>query len=157
MTYGYETEPLADSAVRLGAPDLPRPVIDMVQGYARSLPVTAGHVVETGQRTYRIYWVSGSSLVTLETGKVEQGAFGFVIQGRGSVRDLRSAAVDLEVIANDEARSQGWSVVRRVSVTLSDSAESLTFPDPGYRLDDQGRRESADAFLDALLIGVTAT
>ncbi len=98
MTYGYEIEPLAETATKLGV-SLKRPLIDLVHEYSDALPITAAHVVETGQRTCRFYWVSGSSLVVLETQEPEHEEVGFVIQASGNVRAIKSAALDIEIAA----------------------------------------------------------
>lgn len=67
MTYGYEVEPVTDTAARLGA-TVPKAVLEIVDDYARALPIEVAHVVYTGKESVRVYPVSGSSLVVIETG-----------------------------------------------------------------------------------------
>ncbi|WP_139331469.1 hypothetical protein [Mycobacterium sp. IS-1264] len=156
MTYGYETEPLADTASKLGV-TVPRPLLDVVHEYADGLPITAAHVVQTGTRTFRFYWVSGLSLVVLESQEVEKEDAGFVIRAAGQVRPIKSARLDLEVTAlQAPAPVQDWTLIRTLRLTFDGEAEPMTLPDPlSLPLDSEPKRDQVNSLLDAVLQAYT--
>jgi hypothetical protein len=68
MTYGYEIEPQADTAARLAVNvSIPKPLLLILTEYARALPIEAAHAVRTDNESILVYWVSGSSLVSIES------------------------------------------------------------------------------------------
>ncbi|MDO3298787.1 hypothetical protein P5V47_08785 [Mycobacteroides abscessus subsp. massiliense] len=148
MTYGYEIDGLADTAVKLGV-TIGRPVPEIVNEYAQGgLPIEAAHVVQTDRRTYRIYWVSGTSLVALDTQDPEQGALGFSVQATAAVYQLQSARVALEALAfQPDAPAQEWNVAR--TVRLDFDGETVVLPNPlSLPLDNEAKRTQVNSLLN---------
>ncbi|MDG4669005.1 hypothetical protein [Mycobacterium sp. 236(2023)] len=154
MTYGYEIEGLADTAARLGV-TVGRPITDIVNAYAVGLPIDAAHVVQTGNRTFRVYWVSGNSLVVLENLQPEHGAVGFSVQASAKVYPLRTARVSIEALAFQlEAPAQEWDVARTLHLEFAEEDETITvtLPDPlSLPLDNDKKRAQAGDLLNAVL------
>ncbi|MBI3217594.1 MAG: hypothetical protein HYZ38_27600 [Mycobacterium sp.] len=151
-----ELEPLSTTSVALGAV-LPRPALDVVHEYAKALPIEGGgHAIQTGKRTYRAYWVSGSSLVIVDTEEIEHDSE----QGRwstgahGSVLSLKSARVEIEVsgLTEPQAGPDDWRWQRTLKLGLQGHPEPITLPDPkSLPLDNKGKRDQVNALLDAVL------
>lgn len=157
MTYGDEIEPLGETATKLGA-SLRRPLIDIVHDYSGALPITAAHVVQTGKRTCRFYWVSGSSLVVLETQEPEHEEVGFVVKATGNVRQIKSAVLNVETTAvKDRSGFEDWALARTVRLGFDDDPEPTVLPDPlSLPLDTEDKRRQVKNFLDAVLQAYTA-
>jgi hypothetical protein len=157
MTYGYEVEPLADTAARLGA-TVPNAVLEIVDDYARALPIEAAQVVYTGKESVRVYWVSGSSLVVIETGAEQPTGDGqVVLPATGAVRSL-AERVHAEIQAQAVAEPGGYSrtVYRTVKLHFENAAP-IELPDPlSLPLDNENKRQQVQALLDAVLNAIDA-
>jgi len=140
--------------MRLGFPLL-HPLIDMVHECAQGLPIVSGHVVQTGNRTFRVYWVSGSSLVIFDSSDTEQTPFGFVTRAAVTVHSLASADLDVDVVALDPSTMDPRSVTITVQARFDGEPEAVTLPDPAYALDNQANRNQASAFISAVLRAAT--
>lgn len=144
-------DPRADIAARLGV-TLPPIFVDIIGKYANGLPVVAAHVVRVAQpdkTTYRVYWVSGASLVSLDyrLEKVE-GADAALADGR--VWSLASARVEIEAVVKSSGQMQ--AVERTVRLRFPGESELVQLPDPlSLPLDNAAKLEQVDTFLDELL------
>lgn len=152
MTYGYELEPLADTSAKLGI-SLPRPWPDVVKEYADAFPIVAAHAMYvTG--SYVIYWVSGTSLVRIETGDqvedAETGSIRTTGHATGRVWPLSDVPAEISAKAVSEPGGQVWTVYRTVKLRLDDA--EIELPDPrSLPLDNEDKRNQVKAFLDAVL------
>jgi len=121
MTYGYELEPLADISAKLGV-TISRPLLDIVNDYAQSLPIVAAHVAPTGAKSFAVYWVSGSSLVMIEGGDFQNENGLAVGHTTGWVRSLSGVRADVEGAAMAELDLKNWTVYRTVNVQFENEA-----------------------------------
>lgn len=148
-------DPLADTAVLLGF-SLPHPVLEMVHECAQGLPITAGHYVQTGTRTYRVYWVSGSSLVTFECGETDQTNFGLLTPAEVSIRSLAAAHIEVDVFALTPIGMDDRSVTLKVRAYFDgDHDDPVNLPDTAFAMDDQSNRDQASKFVTAVLRAAT--
>ena len=155
MTYGYELEPLADTSAKLGM-TISRPLLDIVNDYAQSLPIVAAHVAPTGAKSFAVYWVSGSSLVMIEGGDFQNENGLAVGHTTGWVRSLSGVRADVEGAAMAELDLKNWTAYRTVKVQFENKA--LELPDQrSLPLDNDAKRSQVKAFLDAVLKAIAAT
>ncbi|OBC08994.1 hypothetical protein A5784_06350 [Mycobacterium sp. 852013-50091_SCH5140682] len=147
MTYGYELDELADLGTKLGVRFKPAEM-GLIAEVASSLPITAAHVVSKGMT--RIYWVSGTLLVTLDL-KAGDGE-GHLYIADVAVRPLKSAKVSIAARAESDPYGIDWKYLSSVRLQFDNEESALEFPDPGtLPLDNVDKRERAKAFIDALL------
>jgi hypothetical protein len=154
VTDSQGVRPLADTASKLGV-TLTHPLIDVVDDYARALPIVAAHVVQADPTV--VYWVSGSSLVRIESGASKQLDGGrTATHAVGAVRSLANVVhADVEADAVSEPGGAIWTVYRTVKVQFEDT--TLEFPDPlSLPLDNNDKRRQVRLFLDALLKAIDA-
>jgi hypothetical protein len=147
-------DPIADIAARVGGVTLPRELLKIISKYADGLSLVAAHGIrvthtQPDKTTYRVYWVSAASLVTLdyEVGQVD-GADAALANGR--VRSLASVRVEIEAVVKSSSQMQ--AVERTVWLHFPGESEPVQLPDPlSLPLDDAAKTEQVDTFLDELL------